>query len=108
MKATRFHEYGGAEVMRYDDAPDPTPGPGEVLIRMRACALNHVDIDIRDGTSRLAIDLPHTLGFEFAGEIVSLGDGVDDWSEGDRVAPLSQLHCSKCRWCAKAQHQHCE
>ncbi len=108
MKAARFHEYGGAEVMRYDDVPDPTPGPGEVLIRMRACALNHVDIDIRDGTSRLSIDLPHTLGFEFAGEIVALGDGVDDWSEGDRVAPLSQLHCGKCRWCAKAQHQHCE
>jgi NADPH:quinone reductase-like Zn-dependent oxidoreductase len=108
MKAARFHEYGGPEVMRYDDAPDPAPGPGEVLIRMRACALNHVDIDIRDGTSRLAIDLPHTLGFELAGEIVGLGDDVDNWSEGDRVAPLSQLHCGKCRWCAKNQHQHCE
>ncbi len=108
MKAARFHKYGGADVMRYDDAPDPSPGPGEVLINVRACALNHVDIDIRDGTSRLPIELPHTLGFEFAGEIASVGDEVEGWTEGDRVAPLSQLHCNRCRWCARGQHQHCE
>lgn len=108
MKAARFHEYGGPEVMSYNDAPDPSPGPGEVLISMRACALNHVDIDIRDGTSRLPIEFPHTLGFEFAGEIAELGEGVEGWSVGDRVAPLSQLHCNECRWCAKGQHQHCE
>ncbi len=108
MKAARFHEYGDASVLVYDDTPDPVPGPGEVLIRVGACALNHVDIDIRDGVSRLPIELPHTLGFEFAGEITALGEGVEGWSEGDRVAPLSQLHCDRCRWCAKGQHQHCE
>lgn len=108
MKAARFHEHGEATVLVYDEAPDPTPGPGEVLIRVGACALNHVDIDIRNGVSRLAIELPHILGFEFSGEIVALGEGVTDWSEGDRVAPLSQLHCNRCRWCAEGQHQHCE
>lgn len=108
MKAARFHEYGDAAVLVYDDAPDPTPGPGEVLIRVGAAALNHVDIDIRNGVSRLPIELPHILGFEFAGEIAALGEGVDGWSEGDRVAPLSQLHCDRCRWCVKGQHQHCE
>ena len=108
MNAARFHEYGDASVLVYDDAPDPTPGPGEVLIRVGACAVNHVDIDIRKGVSRLAIELPHTLGFEFAGEIAALGEGVVEWSEGDRVAPLSQLHCDRCRWCAQGQHQHCE
>lgn len=108
MKAARFHEYGSADVLRYEDAPDPSPGLGEVLIRVRACALNHVDIDIRDGTSRLPIDLPHTLGFEFAGEIAELGEGVSGWAVGERVAALSQLHCDRCRWCAKGQHQHCE
>jgi NADPH:quinone reductase-like Zn-dependent oxidoreductase len=95
-------------VLVYEDAPDPSPGPGEVLIRVGACAINHVDIDIRDGVSRLPIELPHILGFEFAGEIAALGEGVTDWSEGDRVAPLSQLHCDRCRWCALGQHQHCE
>ncbi|MGI9658575.1 MAG: alcohol dehydrogenase catalytic domain-containing protein [Gaiellaceae bacterium] len=108
MKAARFHKYGDAKVIAYEDAPDPSPGPGEVLINVKACALNHVDIDIRNGSSRLAIELPHTLGFEFAGEIAALGEGVEGWAVGDRVAPLSQLHCDKCRWCARGQNQHCE
>ena len=108
MRAARFHEYGDASVLVYDDAPDPTPGPDDVLIKVGACGVNHVDIDIRNSVSRLAIELPHTLGFEFAGEIVALGPGVTTWNEGDRVAPLSQLHCDRCRWCAQGQHQHCE
>ena len=76
MKAVRFHEYGPADVLRYEDVPDPEPGPGEALLRVRTCAVNHVDIDMRNGTSRLPIALPHTLGFEIAGDVVAVGESA--------------------------------
>jgi NADPH:quinone reductase-like Zn-dependent oxidoreductase len=64
MRAVRFHEYGGLDVLREDDVPIPEPAAGEALVRVEACAVNHVDIDMRNGTSRLPLTLPHTLGFE--------------------------------------------
>src|SRR5438309_1616616 len=76
MHAVRFGEYGSADVLRYEEVPDPEPGPGEALVRVRACAVNHVDIDMRNGTSRLPITLPHILGFEIAGEVVAVGARV--------------------------------
>jgi NADPH:quinone reductase-like Zn-dependent oxidoreductase len=108
VRAVRFHEYGPAEVLRYEDVPDPTPGPGEALLRVRACAVNHVDIDMRNGTSRLPLRLPHTLGFEIAGDVVAVGEGVSEVAAGDRVAPLYQIHCRECDWCARGEHMHCE
>lgn len=107
MKAVRFHEYGAAEVLRCEDVPDPHAGPGEVVIRVRACALNHVDVDIRNGVSRLPIEMPHTLGIEIAGEVAEVGTGVDGVQAGDRVTPLYQLHCRECDWCLRGQHMHC-
>jgi NADPH:quinone reductase-like Zn-dependent oxidoreductase len=108
MHAVRFHEYGTAEVLRYEQVPDPELGPGEALLRVRACAVNHVDIDMRNGTSRLPITLPHTLGFEIAGQVVAVGDGVTEVAPGDRVAPLYQIHCRECEWCRRGDHMHCE
>lgn len=108
MKAVRFHEYGDRSVLRYEDAPDPVPQSGEALIRVRACAVNHVDIDIRDGISRLPLVLPHILGFEVAGDVEALGEGVTDVEVGDRVSPLFQIHCRQCEWCERGEHMHCE
>jgi NADPH:quinone reductase-like Zn-dependent oxidoreductase len=108
MKAVRFYEYGGVDKLIHEDVPDPVPGPGEALIRVRACAVNHVDIDMREGTSRLPLTLPHTLGFEIAGEVAGLGEGVDEVSVGDRVTPIFQIHCRECEWCEAGQHHHCE
>jgi len=108
MKAVRFHEYGPADVLRYEDAPEPEPGLGEALIRVRACAINHVDIDMRNGTSRLPLTLPHTLGFEIAGDVVAVGEGVEEVAVGDRVSPLYQIHCRRCEWCRRDEHMHCE
>ncbi len=102
MKAARFHDYGSVDVMQLDAVPDPEPGAGEVLIRVRACALNHVDIDIREGVSRLPISLPHTLGFEIAGDVAAVGPDVVEAAVGDRVMPLYQVHCRSCAWCARA------
>lgn len=108
MKVVRFHEYGSAEVLRHEEIPTPEPGPGETLIRVRACAVNRVDIDMRNGTSRLPLALPHTLGFEIAGEIASLGEGVTEVAVGDRVSPLYQIHCRECEWCRSGEHMHCQ
>lgn len=95
-------------MLRYEDAPDPVAGPGQALIRVRACAVNHVDIDMRNGSSRLPLDLPHILGFEIAGEVEALGEGVAEVSVGDRVSPLFQIHCRRCEWCLRGEHMHCE
>jgi NADPH:quinone reductase-like Zn-dependent oxidoreductase len=108
MRAVRFHEYGGIDVLREEEVPTPEPGSGEALVRVRACAVNHVDIDMRNGTSRLPLTLPHTLGFEIAGEVNALGTGVTEVAVGDRVAPLYQIHCRECEWCRSGQHMHCE
>ena len=88
MKALRFHEFGGRDTLVVESVPDPVAGPGEVVVKVGACALNHLDVDLREGTSRFPLSLPHTLGLEIAGTIVSRGPGVaDEWQEGDRVAP---------------------
>ncbi|HWR20487.1 MAG TPA: alcohol dehydrogenase, partial [Verrucomicrobiae bacterium] len=62
MKAVRFHEYGGPEVLRYEDTPDPTIAPHEVLVKVKACALNHLDLWCRKGMLGMQIPLPHISG----------------------------------------------
>src|ERR1700730_10556728 len=72
MKAVVMHEHGGPEVLRYEDVPDPIAGPGEALVRVRACALNHLDIWTRIGQAGRMVTFPHILGNDIAGEVVSL------------------------------------
>jgi zinc-binding alcohol dehydrogenase/oxidoreductase len=74
LKAIRIHEDGGPEVLRYEDAPDPSPGPGEVLIRMRAASLNHLDVWVRRGLP--SVPKPRILGADGAGVVEALGEGV--------------------------------
>jgi zinc-binding alcohol dehydrogenase/oxidoreductase len=83
VKAVRIHEDGGPEVLRYEDAPDPAAGPGEVLIGLRAASLNHLDIWLRRGLP--SAPKPRILGADGAGVVVALGDGVDRFREGDEV-----------------------
>ena len=83
MKAVRIHEDGGPEVLRYEDAPDPAPGPGEVLIGLRAASLNHLDIWLRRGLP--SAPKPRILGADGAGVVVGLGLGVDRFAGGDAV-----------------------
>lgn len=88
MRAARFHEFGGPEVVVVEEVPDPAPASDQVLMKVKACALNHLDVDIREGVSRFPIEPPHILGLEVVGEIVELGSEVDgDWKVGDRVLP---------------------
>jgi NADPH:quinone reductase-like Zn-dependent oxidoreductase len=83
VKAIRIHEDGGPEVLRYEDVEDPVPAEGEVLIRLRAASLNHIDLWVRQGLP--SVPKPRTLGADGAGEVASLGPGADSFSEGDRV-----------------------
>lgn len=85
MKALCFYEHGDLDVLRYDDVPDPQPGPGQVLLRVRACALNHLDVWVRRGWPGLELPKPHWTGADIAGEIVALGEGVSGWQVGQRV-----------------------
>jgi NADPH:quinone reductase-like Zn-dependent oxidoreductase len=87
VKAVTYHEHGGPEVFRVEDVPEPTPGAGEVVVRVRAAAINHLDVDHRQGSSRFPVTLPHIGGIELVGEIARIGAGVEGWHEGDRVAP---------------------
>jgi NADPH:quinone reductase-like Zn-dependent oxidoreductase len=88
VKALRFHEYGGRDKLVVESVPDPVAGPREVVLKVGACALNHLEVDMREGISRFPLELPLTMGLEIAGTIVSRGPGVSEhWQEGDRVAP---------------------
>lgn len=83
MKAVRIHEDGGPEVLRYEDVADPEPGPGEVLVSLRAAALNHLDVWVRKGLP--SAPKPRILGADGAGVVAALGDGVSGFEIGDRV-----------------------
>jgi len=83
VRAVRIHEDGGPEVLRYEDAPDPEPGPGEVLVRLRTASLNHLDVWVRKGLP--SVPKPRILGADGAGEVAALGDGVDGFEPGQRV-----------------------
>ncbi len=107
MKAMRFAHYGGPEVMILEELPALEPGPGEVVVEVHACALNHVDLDIRSGVSRLPVPLPHTLGLEFAGVVSEAGSEVDASWIGQRVTALHQVHCGKCQWCLRGEEESC-
>jgi len=85
MKALYFKEHGDLDVIQYGDVADPKPGVGEVLVRVRACAINHLDIWVRRGWPGLKLEMPHWCGADVAGEIIELGEGVSGWEIGQRV-----------------------
>lgn len=85
MKAVRFHEHGGPDVLRYEDAPEPIPGAVEVRIRVAASAFNAADAGIRAGSLPIPVGLPHIPGYDVAGTVDAVGDGVTAFSEGDAV-----------------------
>src|SRR5512145_1766220 len=108
MKAVRFHEHGGPEVLRYEEAPDPVAAPGRIVVRVRACALNHLDLWQRRGLDRVRIPLPHISGADVAGEIHAIGDGVTGLRPGDRVMLQPGLSCGRCPRCLAGEDNFCD
>ncbi len=105
MKAVRFHQHGGPEVLRYEDVPDPDLAPGEVLVRVRACALNHLDLWGRRGLPGISIPLPHIPGSDIAGDVVS--STVADVSAGRRVMLQPGVSCGRCQACLSGVDNEC-
>jgi NADPH:quinone reductase-like Zn-dependent oxidoreductase len=107
MKALTFHEFGGPDKLRYEDVPDPTVNPHEVLVRVKACALNHLDIFVREGIPALRTPLPFWTGCDIAGDVVEVGAGVQGVKVGDRVAVNPNLTCGRCEYCAQGEDSLC-
>ncbi|HXV57019.1 MAG TPA: zinc-binding dehydrogenase [Gaiellaceae bacterium] len=107
MKAVVFREFGSSDVLRLEELDDPKPGAGEVTLEVLACALNHLDVDVREGVSRFPLDPPHVLGLEVVGRITELGEGVDGWEVGERVMPYLIDTCHECRFCASGRESLC-
>ena len=105
MKAVRFHTHGDVGVLRYEDAPDPQPAPGRAIVRVHACALNHLDLWARRGIERLKIPLPHVSGADVAGEIADIADR--SLAPGTRVMLQPGLRCGACPACRAGRDNQC-
>jgi NADPH:quinone reductase-like Zn-dependent oxidoreductase len=106
--AATFREYGSPEVMRWEEVDDPPCGTDDVLVDVRACGLNHSDLDSRAGTSRWSFTLPWVLGAEFAGTVVGMGTNVDGVALGDPVTAYQQYACGRCASCTRWRADLCE
>jgi NADPH:quinone reductase-like Zn-dependent oxidoreductase len=107
VKAVVFHEFGGPDVLIVEEVDDPRPGPGEVVVDIVASALNHLDVDVREGVSRFPVEPPFILGVEVVGRVSELGEGVEGWQVGDRVMTYLMDTCGACRYCATGRESLC-
>jgi NADPH:quinone reductase-like Zn-dependent oxidoreductase len=107
MKALAFNRFGGPETLLLQDVPDPRPGPGQVLVRVRACALNHLDLFVREGIPALKTPLPFWTGCDIAGEVAEVAPGVTGVKAGDRVVVNPNLTCERCEFCAQGEDSLC-
>jgi NADPH:quinone reductase-like Zn-dependent oxidoreductase len=108
MKVSWFHRFGGPEVLVCEETRKPTPEVGEAVVRVRAVGINHVDLDVRAGTSRIPVRFPHILGREFAGEVAAIWDRASPLKEGDRVWVSCRLPCGTCEFCLSGRDNICE
>src|SRR6185503_3668595 len=128
MKAFQLVEHGAPGRFELRDVPDPKPSPGEVVVDVRACGLNHLDLWLEEAGLPIKVDLPRTPGGEVAGIISQLGDGVNErapgvppgsepgpgkmpgapfWRVGDRVAVQSNIFCGQCEFCQRGEESMC-
>ena len=107
MKATIFKQHGGPEVLEYTDVPEPQVRANEVLVEVKACALNHLDIFVRNGLPGIEIPLPHILGEDIAGVVREVGELVTWVKVGDEVMVQPGVSCGHCQACLSGQDNLC-
>jgi NADPH:quinone reductase-like Zn-dependent oxidoreductase len=107
MKALFFDAHGGFDALRFGDRPDPQPRPGEVLVRVRAAALNRLDLFVLAGIPGVPVALPHVPGADGMGVVEALGEGVDGPPPGTRVVIQPGLSCGLCEFCRAGQQSLC-
>jgi NADPH:quinone reductase-like Zn-dependent oxidoreductase len=107
VKAVRFHRHGGPEVLQYEDAPEPMPNHDEALVRVKACALNHLDIWARKGLPNVEIPMPHISGCDIAGVVEQVPPEEKDFKEGDEVIVNPGLGCGRCEKCLTGKDDQC-
>ncbi len=106
LKATVFHEQGNVNVLHVEEVPQPTPGLNDVIVKVRACGVNRLDIYSRTGRTKIA-PIPHISGSEVAGEIAALGEAVSGLSIGQAVAVAPYLFCGQCEFCRSGEEVLC-
>src|SRR5690348_1107975 len=107
MKAVRFHEFGGPGVLKVEEVPPPGPGKGEVLVGLRAAALNHLDLFVRNGGVPKT-PLPHIGGADGAGVVLQNGPDAEGFAVGTRVFFDPGLSDGSCDYCARGEHSLCD
>jgi len=107
MKATIFKQHGGPDVLEYTDVPDPTIRANEVLVEVKACALNHLDVFVRSGLPGIQIPLPHILGCDVSGVVKEAGELVNWVKPGDEVIVQPGCSCGHCEACLSGQDNLC-
>ncbi|KAH8655907.1 alcohol dehydrogenase [Xylariales sp. PMI_506] len=109
MKAIIIQNHGGPSAFSYEEVSDPIPGPTDILVRIEATALNHVDIEVRNGTSGVEAvqTLPHVPGVDAVGVVCAVGSSTTRWNFGDRVAPHFVLQCRICTNCRAGRENIC-
>jgi NADPH:quinone reductase-like Zn-dependent oxidoreductase len=107
MKAALFRNHGGPEVLEYADFPTPDPVGDQVLVRLRAAALNRMDVAVRRGWSGLRLELPHINGADGAGDVAATGPDAKGWNVGDSVVINASLGCGECEMCRCGKDNMC-
>ena len=108
MKTVLFRRHGNSEVLEYTDFPDPIPNPGQVRVRLHAAALNRMDVMVRNGWQGLKLELPHINGADGAGVVELVGEGVEGFQTGKRVAINANLGCGTCESCVTGRDNMCK
>jgi NADPH:quinone reductase-like Zn-dependent oxidoreductase len=108
MRAVVMREHGGPEVLRVEDAPEPAPGHGEAVVRVAAVAVNRLDIWVREDVGHAyGATLPIVPGYDVAGEVIEVGEGVEGIAVGERVYVHYDFSCGRCPYCLEGDEAAC-
>ena len=106
MQAVRIHEHGDVGIVQCESAPKPKPKIGEVLVQVKAAAMNHLDLWVRRGIP--GVPLPMILGSDGSGVIAEIGDDVTQFQDGDNVCIQPLIYCGHCHFCSRGQENYCD